>query len=634
MVDGKDPFGQQQNVGTGKHVLRARANAARTTGHLNIAAMGLKEIPPEIMAMYDFDPENNSDWYENVDLVKFIAADNELESLAENVFPDFDVSDFHLDEAPNGGLFGGVEVLDLHGNMLNTLPPGLRRLQRLNSLNLSHNKLSMDSLEIVSQIEQLTDLKLANNDLRGPLASSIGLLRKLEVLDVHGNSLTEAPHELSNLTSLRMFNASENQFVALPAALTGLPLVEINMQKNKLKGYLFPESIKRLDTLQVLDVSVNALDGLSAADELELPNLQQLAIDVNRVRRLPNVASWSNLLRVTAADNDLSGLPDGITQLKNIRVIDVTANSIGSLDEKIGLMDGLVSLRVANNPLRERKLLTMDTEDLKLELRNRCESDIQEGEEEEGSVQTEFTLAPESPTNMNVWRLKPGGVLDRSSTEITDLDPADVEHFLSSNSDVRCLYLRRNRIPRFPEHGLSMLAHSLHDLDLSHNPFKANDLISTTLLFPHLQNLTLVGTGLVSLQPLLTYLSAPSLTFLDVSNNKLTGPLPMVRQNYSNLMTFLAADNQIDSLGFDAVQGLQVLDVSNNNIDYLPPLLGMLSPENIESRGPALKRFEVAGNCFRVPRYQIVAKGTEAVLEWLKTRITEKELEEWRAAGP
>jgi hypothetical protein len=85
-------------------------------------------------------------------------------------------------------------------------------------------------------------------------------------------------------------------------------------------------------------------------------------------------------------------------------------------------------------------------------------------------------------------------------------------------------------------------------------------------------------------------------------------------------------------LTFEAVQGLQVLDVSNNDIDSLPPKIGLLgaerSPKNW-GNGSALRRFEVAGNKFRVPRWQVVAKGTDSILEFLRDRVPLSELPEW-----
>ncbi|KAK2798130.1 hypothetical protein FQN50_008941 [Emmonsiellopsis sp. PD_5] len=629
-ADPQDPFGQLSKIEPSKRVLKNRASAARTSGHLNIAAMGLKEIPDEVMTMYDFDPESEGDWYESVDLIKFIAADNEFESLSDTIFPDVDFNTLEMDEDTKGCQFGGLEVLDLHGNVLTTLPKGLRRLQRLRSLNLSHNQLDAESFDIITEISQLTDLKIANNNIQGGLTPTIGSLSMLEVLDLHGNGLTELPDSLASLTSLRALNVAENHLTSLPfEALSGLPLVDINGQKNRLQGDLIPSSVTRLNSLQTLNVTGNSLEKLSAAANLDLPSLQQLSIDANRIKTLPNIATWKSLLTLTAEDNDLSAIPEGFLDLENLKVVDFTGNNITTLDEKLSLMDSLTSFHIANNPLRERKFLTMDTDELKRELRLRCEPEIHETEEEDGSVQTEFTLAPESPTPPSAWRVKSGGVLDRSSTDLADLIPEDLEPLIASSTGIKCLYLHHNRFFRLPVPGLSLVAHSLTDLDLSNNPLETTELITAPFALPNLQNLTLSSTGLTSLEPLQANLSAPSLTFLDISNNRLTGSLPFIRYSYPNLITFLVADNQIESLEFDAVQGLQVLDVSNNNISSLPPRLGLLGTEGTGNRGTCLRRLDVAGNSFRVPRWQVVSKGTEAVLEWLKNRITAEELREW-----
>ena len=77
-----DPFNQRP--GGSKSLLRKRVDAARMDGRLNIAAMGLAEIPGEVLAMYKYDESDGSvAWGEVVDLVTIIAADNELSSLPE-----------------------------------------------------------------------------------------------------------------------------------------------------------------------------------------------------------------------------------------------------------------------------------------------------------------------------------------------------------------------------------------------------------------------------------------------------------------------------------------------------------------------------------------------------------------------
>lgn len=133
-----DPFNLRRDDGSQGKVILSRVGTARTTGRLNIAALGLREIPAEVLDMYDMESigKHDGSWAESVDLTRFVAADNELEMIAENVFPDVDPQDMATEEDSKGSIFGGLETLDLHGNTLISLPVGLRRLQFLTSLNL------------------------------------------------------------------------------------------------------------------------------------------------------------------------------------------------------------------------------------------------------------------------------------------------------------------------------------------------------------------------------------------------------------------------------------------------------------------------------------------------------------------
>lgn len=115
-----------------------RVDAARKDGRLNIAALGLKHIPDEVLAMYDSASMENSSvsWYEAVDLTRFIGADNEIEGIGDGVFPDASKEALAMEVDSKGNLFGGLEFLDLHGNLLQQVPIGLRRLEQLTVLNL------------------------------------------------------------------------------------------------------------------------------------------------------------------------------------------------------------------------------------------------------------------------------------------------------------------------------------------------------------------------------------------------------------------------------------------------------------------------------------------------------------------
>jgi hypothetical protein len=133
-----DPFNQQIKENGSKGLLRKRISAARADGRLNIAAMSLKEIPEEVLNMYNLESIEAQDgsWAESVDLTRLIAADNDIELIRDDVFPDIDPRESLNDEDVAGNQFGGLETLDLHGNILTTLPLGLRRLELLTTLNL------------------------------------------------------------------------------------------------------------------------------------------------------------------------------------------------------------------------------------------------------------------------------------------------------------------------------------------------------------------------------------------------------------------------------------------------------------------------------------------------------------------
>lgn len=130
----EDPFNQRAKGG--KSLLRKRIDSARVDGRLNVAAMGLAEIPDDILNMYKYDANDTTvAWGEIVDLNVMILADNEFETLPDTMFPDVDFEAME-DSDEVGPQFGAVHTIDLHGNLLRELPMGLARLTQLSKLNL------------------------------------------------------------------------------------------------------------------------------------------------------------------------------------------------------------------------------------------------------------------------------------------------------------------------------------------------------------------------------------------------------------------------------------------------------------------------------------------------------------------
>lgn len=97
-----DPF----NTGTGGNTtLNRKIKTARTEGRLNIASLNLVEIPTQVYEMYTMKLNDGADdgedegpkWYENVDLIRLIAADNDIEEVGEEL----------------ANIFRGLQVIDV-----------------------------------------------------------------------------------------------------------------------------------------------------------------------------------------------------------------------------------------------------------------------------------------------------------------------------------------------------------------------------------------------------------------------------------------------------------------------------------------------------------------------------------------
>ncbi|KAF2633877.1 L domain-like protein [Macroventuria anomochaeta] len=595
-----DPF--NQNSKAGQSVLRNRVDGARTTGRLNIAGMQLTEMPDEVLCMYD--PNDSAvAWGEIVDVTTIVAADNELETLPDSMFPDVAVEDF-IDSDDAGPQFGGVQHLDFHGNLLRELPMGLRRLAELTQLNLSRNKLRMGAFDVITQIASLRELKLAENNLEGELPSSIASLTQLEVLDVASNKLIGLPAEIRELMQLRSINVADNQLRTAPMELfTSTSLIEFTATKNRLEGTFF--TIQSAPHLQELRLSGNALTSLSESGNLNLPALKYLDLSANRLSSLPDMTSWTNLGTILLGENKVTAFPEGFLSLKQLRIADFTANDISKVDERIALMDGLENLTLAANPIRERKFLTMSTDDMKRDLyaRLRPEETVTGPDEDDG-----FPIEEQAPESSKAWTVTPSGTLDLTNKGFTVFNE-DALIALAETSDIRQINVQNNLLQTIPL-AFGQLSY-LTILDLSKNSI--SNPLTSPLELPRLRELRLSGNKLSSLTPLTAPLTAPSLQSLDISQNRLTGSLPGLRNSFPALITLIASDNAIIDVPAESLSGLKIVNLSNNNIERLDPRIGL--------HAGTLTSLVVEGNKFRVPNYQVLSKGTDAILSWLKDKI-------------
>lgn len=623
-----DPFNRAPK--DPNHILHNRINAARMDGKLNLSAMSLQVIPPEVLKMYNSAviAESRVNWAEVVDLSRLNIADNDLETLDSEAFPDIsteELMDKDDDEDEQGNQFRGLEVIDAHHNKLHSLPLGLRRLESLTKLDLAHNALENSALEIIGQIHSLKDLKLAHNHLSGNFPPAFcNQLPALESLDVQHNRLLAFPQALRELRSLRNLNVTGNQLTSLPMeALQQLPLTESQAANNALIGSLFPLGCESAhSTLKILNVANNSLAALTFNEEgLELPALQTLNANNNHLATLPAVGAWKNLVTLVAGENKINELPEGFTGLEKLKNVNLQSNEIRVLNPEIARIRGLVGLVVSGNPLRERRYLTLSTEDIKRDLGRKLEHEEDEEELGDQGDHGQFTPNNDVAGVKPKWTLKANHTLDLSSQGLTDETlETTLPAFLAENQ-ARHLLLAHNKLTRIPTTSLESAAPWLQTLDLSHNPLNPSMNNTTTnqthpLTLPHLTNLTLSSVPLHTLSPLTTTLTLPALQTLSLPRTSLTGPLAPFTTLYPKLINLHAPHNAFTTLKADDIRGCKVVDLSHNALEVLPGEVGLLWFEGLRELG-------VGGNLFRVPGWRVLERGTEEVCLWLRGRVGE-----------
>ncbi|KAK5103672.1 hypothetical protein LTS08_003090 [Lithohypha guttulata] len=617
-------------IDMGRQSLRKKIQNAIATGTLNLSAMSLKSIPEDVLTMYDLQEDSPIAWSETVDLKKLMVADNEIENLSEIVFPDWSEEEM-LEDSEKSNQFGGLEILDLHGNSLRSLPIGIRRLQQLRTLNLSSNNIDITVFSIIGELANLQELRLAKDGLHGDMPSLSFSLPSLQVLDLSDNQLDQLPSSISELRNLQRLFLGGNRLSSIQ--LESLPsesLIELDLSRNMLTSSFTGQGIHKFEKMQSLDISFNNIEYL-CSNFFELPLLQTVGLHNNRIDTLPDMSGCANLTTITASNNALTSIPEGLYSLTKLRNIDLSSNNIRTIGSEIAAMENLSNFNIAGNPLREKKYLTMDVQDIRTSFARKSEAvDVTQMDVNKAVAPSNCNpSALDSATSTSTLRKPKAGTLDASSCGLSCLLPEDVD----LASPIHTIRLANNDFTTLP---VELLMHpsvrwSLKSLDMSHNPLlHSTDYISTEVHLPLLHSLYIVSTGLTTLDTLTSHLKAPELRELNISCHRLSGHIPWVRAWYPSITTLLASDNWFESIDVEAVRGLEVLDIRNNGIESLPPKIGLLGNVGGKREAGRLRVFECLGNKFRVPRLAVIEKGTEAVLKDLRRMVPSQDVpDEW-----
>lgn len=188
---------------------------AEDTGVLQVSGKGLREFPLCV------------DNHDMADVIKADVSHNKFFELPQNIL-----------------VFCMMESLNCSHNYLKTLPD-LSNLDALSQVDISQNQLSSLPVHLCSL--PLKILRVSHNKLTS-VPSEIGLLNKMQHLDLACNELTTLPTTMGELSNLRLLNVRRNKLMELPDELSKLKnLVDLDISNNMIQT--IPPALRLITSL-------------------------------------------------------------------------------------------------------------------------------------------------------------------------------------------------------------------------------------------------------------------------------------------------------------------------------------------------------------------------------------------------
>ena len=627
-----------------------RLAQGRRSGAVNLTGLELREVPAQTFAIIDaadpaaapkggggggfsFDDDGAGDkWWENESthvpggVARLNLSRNELAAIPEELQS-----------------LEGLRTLECSHNRLAALPHALAQLAALQLLDASHNQIAEFGMSDLGALDALTKADLSNNRL-SVLGAALGCLRSLAELDVSSNALRELPPQLCQCAALRTLRVAANQLGSLPSELGRLSaLEELECGQNQLAT--LPDSVGGCAALARLDARQNRLQSIPASIA-GCAALKELYLGINQLgaATLPPLGSMPVLGILDLSDNGLRSAACAVG-LARLERLDLRNNDLSSLEPELGLVESLKWVGLEGNPLRSlrRELAAGPCSELLKFLRTR--------------LAEEAALAAEpwehaSAFDSHVREAAATGVLELSGLEVTD---AALPAGCLSLPELHTLHLARNSLTTLGE----SLAGTLVVIDVARNGIER--LPAALAELPALRQLDVSYNPLQSLEPLPRLRAAlQTLDVTAVANRgapDVTAELAMALPPPAcarTLERFSAGFNRLGCVpkGFLSADwpALQAIELANNAIsDAAPqwfapshmPQLSDLNLENNELRKLApefgllpLKCFMIAGNPQRGVKHAILVRGSEAVLDYLKSRCASPQLDPGPARGP
>ena len=241
-----------------------------------------------------------------------------------------------------------LEVLLLDNNQISSLPKALNELKKLERIYWRNNTLSDRKVKI-PRMDGILKLDLTGNRLsKLPKIHRFG---KLEELVLEENSFQKIPTWRSRrLKRLKELDLSSNPIIIDKRWYGLLDHIEI-LKLNKCELETIHPSFYRMVSLKELQVQMNNLTGIPDGIS-DLSGLTKLSFYKNNLSSLPDdLFELEELEVIDLYYNEIEKVPSDIEKLKNLKILYLSFNKLYDLPSSIGELTKLRALYIHHNRL-------------------------------------------------------------------------------------------------------------------------------------------------------------------------------------------------------------------------------------------------------------------------------------------
>uniref|UniRef100_A0A6N2KJY4 Uncharacterized protein n=1 Tax=Salix viminalis TaxID=40686 RepID=A0A6N2KJY4_SALVM len=532
-----------------------------------------------------------------------------------------------------------LEYLDLSdNNFIGPMPDDFANHTRLAWLDLSHNSFQGHLPFSLGNLKQLSHLGLSDNRFDGKILPSLQNLEKLDVLKLSFNNFTgEIPNSLFNLTQLTWLDLSNNKFYGqISSSLGSLEKLDyLRLSSNEFSGEI-PDGLFNLTQLTLLDLSNNRFDGQISSSLGNLTQLTLLDLSNNRFdgQISSSLGSLEKLDYLILSFNNFSGeIPDGLFNLTQLMWLDLSNNRLIGLPSQMNRLSSLSNVDLSHNLLEgtiPSSLFSMPSLRF-LSLHNNhfsgCISPFLSNSLRYIDFSHNKLYGQIPPSVVKLENLT--ALMLSSNDKLT----GNISSVICKLKSLEILDLSNNDFSGFIPQCLGNFSDNLSVLNLGVNNFQGN-IPSVCSERNNLTYLDFNGNQLKGAIPP-SVINCVNLEFLDLGNNMIVDTFPSFLEMLPNLEVIILRSNKLHGslkgpTANDSFSKLKIFDLSNNSlsgplpIGYFNNFKAMMSVDQ-EMDYMWARNFSAYFNYFAMPYVYSVTmtlKGFEIEFPKIQTALT------------